>query len=239
VCGTAGKRTLERLVLGSTASSLLHNAQHPLLVVPPVNAPLDRPWLVGYDGSEGAREALDWMAGHLRDRSVVVAHAWRSPVRHTLCGQAMARSKVDTFTDYVDTVDTIWAEVAQQTAEDGAEYARSRGISARVANRESGHGDRRTLLAAAREFTAAAILVGAARSRRRCTAPSPPACARSGAAHTRPTPALKPRRRRDRGASTSPAPLCHGVGVTAPRDGLYSFAGGGSARVRTAARVSG
>ena len=151
VCGTQGERALERIVLGSTASSLLHNADRPLLVVPPRATPQDRPWLAGYDDSDGARAALRFLAAHLRDRPIVVAHAWRSPVRHTLRGKALARSGVETFEDYVDTVDTIYAEAAQETAEDGAEYARGLGLTASAVASESGQGDWRTLLAAARE----------------------------------------------------------------------------------------
>ena len=129
VCGTANRTAVERVVLGSTASSLVHHAAHPLLVVP-AETPLAGPWIAGYDGSDGAREALRFMADHLRDRPVVVTHAWRSPLRHTLRGEALTRSKIDTFMDYVETVDTIWADVAQETADEGAEYARSLGMTA-------------------------------------------------------------------------------------------------------------
>jgi nucleotide-binding universal stress UspA family protein len=160
VCGTQGEGALERLVLGSTASSLLHNADRPLLVVPPDAASLDRPWLAGYDGSDSARAVLRFVAAHQRDRPLVVAHAWRSPLRHSLRGKVLARSGVETFEDYIETVDTIYVEMAQQTAEDGAEYARGLGLTASGIAPESNRGDWRTLLAAARESTASAILVG-------------------------------------------------------------------------------
>jgi nucleotide-binding universal stress UspA family protein len=78
----------------------------------------------------------------------------------SLRGEALARSGIETFEDYVDTLDTIYAEAAQETAEDGAEYARGLGLTASAVASESGQGDWRALLAAARESAAAAILVG-------------------------------------------------------------------------------
>ncbi len=160
VCGTQGQRAFERVVLGSTASSLLHHADLPLFVVPRSEAPLDGPWLAGYDDSDGAREALRFFAGHVRHRSLVVAHVWRSPVRHTRRGQALVHSGIDTFADHVETVDRICAEAAQETAEGGVAYARGIGLTAVAAAPESRDGAWRALLARAREAGAAAILVG-------------------------------------------------------------------------------
>ena len=115
----------------------LHHADLPLFVVPRSEAPLDGPWLAGYDDSDGAREALRFFAGHVRHRSLVVAHVWRSPVRHTRRGQALVHSGIDTFADHVETVDRICAEAAQETAEGGVAYARGIGLTAVAAAPES------------------------------------------------------------------------------------------------------
>jgi nucleotide-binding universal stress UspA family protein len=107
VCGTRGEGPVDRALLGSTAASLVHHVRRPLLVVPAGPAELGGPVLAGYDESEGARHALRFAAAQLAPRPVIVAHAWRSPVSHTIRGNALARSGVDTFEDYVAAVDAI------------------------------------------------------------------------------------------------------------------------------------
>ena len=159
VCGTRGEGPLERAVLGSTASSLVHHADRPLLVVPPGDGTLDGPVLAGYDESK-ARAALRFAAAHLRERPLVVAHAWRSPIRHTLRGHALLGSGIDVFAEYATEVDAIWEEIATTAADAGAEYARGLGLSTVAAAPESGRGDWRTLLGHARRAGASAVLVG-------------------------------------------------------------------------------
>jgi nucleotide-binding universal stress UspA family protein len=154
VCGTRGEGPLDRVVLGSTASSLLHHADRPLLIAPAGAAVLDGPLVAGYDVSDGARAALRFVAAHLLERRVIVAHAWRSPVRHTLRGHALAH------TAFADAVDHVWEDDAETAAEAGAAFARDLGLDATAATPESGHGDWQTLLAGAREAGAAAIVVG-------------------------------------------------------------------------------
>jgi nucleotide-binding universal stress UspA family protein len=153
-CGTNGEGLVGRVVLGSTASSLLHHADRALIVAPSGSASFDGPVLAGFDGSEGARAAIRFAAEHLRDRVLIVAHAWRSPVRHSLRGHAFGRGSVGEFAD------SIWREEAEDTAEEGAAYARELGLTASAAAPESGHGEWQTLLAGAREAGAAAVLVG-------------------------------------------------------------------------------
>jgi nucleotide-binding universal stress UspA family protein len=160
VCGTRGQGAVDRVLLGSTASSLLHHAERPLLVVPGRPGALDGPVLAGWDGSEGARAALRFAAAHLPDRALVVAHAWRSPVGHSLRGRALARSGVEVFEDYAHGLDQVWGEVARDTAGEGVEYARELELTAEALAPESGGGDARTLLGAAADAGAAAILVG-------------------------------------------------------------------------------
>jgi nucleotide-binding universal stress UspA family protein len=151
VCGTRGDGAVGRVVLGSTASSLVHHADRPILVVPVKETTLDGPVVAGYDDSDGAREALRFASRHLRHRPLVVAHAWRSPVRRVLLRAGA---------DYAETMDTIWQDTAEETAEAGAAFARDLGLTATTAVPESSNGDWQTLLEGAREAGAAAVLVG-------------------------------------------------------------------------------
>ena len=160
VCGTRGEGPVDRVLLGSTASSLLYHAHCPLLVVPAADVPLDGPLFAGYDESEGARRALRFAADHLRERTVIVGRAWRSPVRHGLRGHALLHSGIETLEDYASALETIWREIAEETAEDGATFARGLGLSARVRAPESGRGEWQALLNGARDSGAAALLVG-------------------------------------------------------------------------------
>jgi nucleotide-binding universal stress UspA family protein len=57
-------------------------------------------------------------------------------------------------------VDTIWRELAEETAAEGAELARALGLAARGLAPESGHGQWQALLHGAQHAGAAAILVG-------------------------------------------------------------------------------
>jgi nucleotide-binding universal stress UspA family protein len=147
-------------VLGCAASSLLHHADRPLLVAPAGHTAVAGPLLAGSDDSDGARDALRFAAEHVAARPVIVAHAWRSPVRHTLRGHALAGSGIDTFEDYAETVDTIWKDAAMETAEEGAAYARGLGLDARAAAPESGHVTWQPRLGGARDAGVSAILVG-------------------------------------------------------------------------------
>jgi nucleotide-binding universal stress UspA family protein len=100
---------------------------------------------------------------HLPSHPVVVAHAWRSPVRHTLRGHALVGSRVDALEDYADGIDCVWHDAAAETAEDGAAYARSLGLAAAAATPESGRGTWHALLRSAEATGAAAIVVGSRR----------------------------------------------------------------------------
>jgi nucleotide-binding universal stress UspA family protein len=139
---------------------LLHHAALPMLVVPAGAADVDGPLFAGYDGSEGALKALRFAAVHLSARRLIVAHAWHSPVRHSLRGHVLAHSGIDTLEDYAETLDTIWSEIVDETADERAAFARELGLTAESAAPESGNGDWQTLLEGARAVGAAAILVG-------------------------------------------------------------------------------
>jgi nucleotide-binding universal stress UspA family protein len=64
ICGTRGRGAFARALLGSTSTSLLHHTDVPLLVVPDGGGGFDGPVVAAYDGSEGARRAIE-VAGRL------------------------------------------------------------------------------------------------------------------------------------------------------------------------------
>jgi nucleotide-binding universal stress UspA family protein len=160
VCGTRGRGAVGRAVLGSTASSLVHHARVPLLVVPDGTHDLGGAVLLGWDDSDGARAALAFAAAHLRERKLIVAHGWRSPVRHTLRGSAMLDSPMTILHDYAEGLDDIFQEVAEDAAERGADAARELGLHAQARSCEARGGDWHALLQGARETGSAAVLVG-------------------------------------------------------------------------------
>ena len=129
-------------------------------VVPAGARDLSGPLLAGFDGSEGARGALRFAAAHLPARRIVVATAWRSPIRHSVPGLTLTHSSIDMFEDYAATIDQIWREVAEDIADDGVGYAREQRLTADATTPESGRGDWHALMKAAETSHAAALLVG-------------------------------------------------------------------------------
>lgn len=61
VVGPHGRGRLETLILGSVSQGLLHAGTVPVVVARPLAGPLRRV-LVGIDGSDGARAAVEWVA---------------------------------------------------------------------------------------------------------------------------------------------------------------------------------
>lgn len=162
VSGTRGNGVIDRIVLGSTASSLLHHADRPLLVVhdgsdPPVT---DAPLLVGYDASDSAREALRFVAAHVRPGRVLIAYAWRSPVRQAAAAYAITTTGAGAFESYETTVDSTWQDAADAIAAQGVAFARELGLDAHPLSPEVVRGEWQTLLAAAQGHGAAALVVG-------------------------------------------------------------------------------
>ncbi|MDA0183116.1 universal stress protein [Solirubrobacter phytolaccae] len=141
VSGTHGASPFERVMIGSTAASLLHHAERPLLVVPEGTTGADGPILAGYDGSDHAKTALEFAAHHLRSRPLLVAHAWPVPV-------------------LVTSLVTPPAPPESELAAAGAAFARDAGLDATATTVDGTRGLWRAMLAAAEERHAAAILVG-------------------------------------------------------------------------------
>jgi nucleotide-binding universal stress UspA family protein len=160
ISGTRGRGPVERAALGSTASSLVHHGRLPLLIVPEAETRSDGPVLAGWDGSDGARAALGFAAEHLAGRRLIVAHGWRSPVRHTLRGKALRDSPIEMFRDYAEGLDEVFREVAEERAAAGAAVAAELGLLARPLACEAAGGDWHALLQGALDSGAAVALVG-------------------------------------------------------------------------------
>ncbi|HEX5621839.1 MAG TPA: universal stress protein, partial [Solirubrobacteraceae bacterium] len=160
VCGTRGRGAFARAVLGSTASSLLHHAELPLLVVPDGDGRLDGPVIVAYDGSEGAQHAIEVVGRLLRDRTTVVVHAWESEFHRSLSARALSAGPVDDLREIVELLHDSRAEAAEATTQQGVDLARVAGLEAVAETIESDAGPWRTVAAAARKHDAAVIVTG-------------------------------------------------------------------------------
>ena len=79
VSGSRGRGAVGRALLGSVSSSLLHQGGLPLLIVPAGDHDLSGPVIFGYDGSDGARNALSTL-GRLRpSRPLTIVTDWDWP----------------------------------------------------------------------------------------------------------------------------------------------------------------
>jgi nucleotide-binding universal stress UspA family protein len=159
-CGTRGRGGFARSLLGSTASSVLHDAERPVLVVPDGGGELSGPAVVAYDGSEEARAAIAAAGRLMAGRPAVIVHAWESTIRHTLSGRALGAAPVSDVREITDDLERMFAEGAQRMVDEGVALAREAGLDATGEPYESGSGAWRALAAAARARGAAVIVVG-------------------------------------------------------------------------------
>jgi nucleotide-binding universal stress UspA family protein len=79
VVGTHGHSVMARVLLGSVSSNIASHAPCPVVVVPEqANIGQTGPVRVGFDGSDGSRAALAWVAHHA-SCPIEVVHAWKLP----------------------------------------------------------------------------------------------------------------------------------------------------------------
>jgi nucleotide-binding universal stress UspA family protein len=160
ICGTRGRGGFARALLGSTSSSLLHNADLPLLVVPDGGGAFDGPVVAAYDGSDGARFAIGAVGRLLSGRATVVVHAWEPVFRRGLAARALAAGSVDRVREIIARLHDELAEREAATTEDGVAIARTAGLDATGDTVESDDGAWRAVAAAARAHGASVIAMG-------------------------------------------------------------------------------
>jgi nucleotide-binding universal stress UspA family protein len=160
VCGTRGRGAFARALLGSTSSSLLHQTDVPLLVVPDGGGTLDGPVVAAYDGSDGAKRAIEAVGRLLDGRATVVVHGWEPAFHRELAGRAFAAGRVDDVGEIVVRLHEALANQAAATTEEGVAVARAAGLDAVGETVEAEDGVWRAVLGAARGHGAAAVATG-------------------------------------------------------------------------------
>jgi nucleotide-binding universal stress UspA family protein len=160
VCGSRGRGAIARSLLGSTSTGLVHHGTRPVLVVPRVPASPDGPALIAYDGSSGARTAIDRAGRLMPGRAAIVVHVWESPIRHTLSGQALAHAPVDELREIMGDYEAVFSGVAADIVREGTSLARAAGFDASGEAVESGSGIWRALAEVADRRGAAVTVCG-------------------------------------------------------------------------------
>jgi nucleotide-binding universal stress UspA family protein len=160
VCGTRGRGGFARALLGSTSSALLHHAPVPVLVVPQGAGELGGPALIGYDGSDGAKQAIAAAARLLAGRPALVVHVWSSPMKRSFVGSSLASVPIAELHEIAGDLGDFFAESARDMAEEGAALAREAGLDARGLAIEAAPGIWRAISAAAAQEGAALIVAG-------------------------------------------------------------------------------
>jgi nucleotide-binding universal stress UspA family protein len=163
VCGSRGQGGISRAMLGSTSSSLLYHAQRPVLVVPPGGAGHAGRVVIGYDGSDGAREAIALTARLVPGRPAIVAHAWSSPIRRSFTGKSLMGAPLDEIQEVASSLDELFAGEAEEVAAEGAALADEHGLDARALAVESSAAWRGVIEVA--EAEGAALIVAGSRGR--------------------------------------------------------------------------
>jgi nucleotide-binding universal stress UspA family protein len=161
ICGSRGRGAFARALLGSTSSSLLHRTDRPLLVVPDGGGALDGPVVAAYDGSDGARRAIETVGRLLPDRATVVVHAWESVYHRSLEARALASAgPIDDLREIIAALQQSLRDSAAATTEDGLAAARAAGLDAVGDTVEANDGAWRAVATAARAHGASVIAVG-------------------------------------------------------------------------------
>lgn len=157
-----GRRTSARHphLLASVTRAIAHRTDRPVLLTHGVEASADAdgPVLLAYDGSDAARDAITASARLLGGGPALVVHAWLAP-SHLLLWNPLVKGPWP-LAEPAAMLDEASAEAARDRAQEGADHARAAGYDAESAAEPITHGTWRTLLRAAREHKACAIVMG-------------------------------------------------------------------------------
>ncbi len=160
VCGSRGQSGLSRAFLGSTSSALLHHAGRPVLVVPDGGGGEGGPAVIGFDGSDPSKAAIEAAARLLPDRAALVVTVWESAILHSRAGRLLASVPVEEIREMTRDLDDYYRGIHAGIAGDGAELATGAGLAATPEAVEADGLPWRGLLAVARERGAAVVVSG-------------------------------------------------------------------------------
>ena len=160
VCGTRGQGGVGRALLGSTSSSLVHQADLPVLVVGTDDHAPQGPVAIAFDGSDGARAAVETAARLLAPREAMVVHAWHWPLSDTLAERALLSVPMPEVGDIVGSFRAAAEEEARAVAEEGRALAEQRGLTARAVLVEAGGSVWQGLAGAAAAADASVLVTG-------------------------------------------------------------------------------
>ena len=160
VCGSRGQGRFSRALLGSTSTSLLFQADRPVLIAPEGAGDLSGPAALAYEDSDGARAAVATAARLLAGRPAVLVHAWSSPLERSYAAEALVAVPLPEARELTADVEELFAARGAELAEEGRALAQQAGLAARGVAVEAEEGVWRAVAAAARAEHAAVIVVG-------------------------------------------------------------------------------
>jgi nucleotide-binding universal stress UspA family protein len=159
VVGSRGLGAAKSALFGSVSSGVLDHAHLPVLIVPALEeerAP--GPVVVGYDGSEHARAAIEAAGRLLAVRETIVQTVWVS--YHAVAPVGVAGAPVAVLTNAAQEIDRGLGQGAERTVEQGARLAAAQGLETRPEAVQAHGNVWRTLVDSAHAHRAAAIVVG-------------------------------------------------------------------------------
>jgi nucleotide-binding universal stress UspA family protein len=158
VAGAHGLSGMERAVLGSVSTALVHHSRVPVLVVPGTAAeePAGGPLLLCYDGSEAAGRAIAAAAELLAERRALVLNVWESWVAEA---PALAGAS-STVQGMAAELDEVADDQSDERAAEGVRLAARAGFDAEGASERASGPTWQAILTTADERSCAAVVVG-------------------------------------------------------------------------------
>jgi nucleotide-binding universal stress UspA family protein len=166
--GSRGRSAIRSTVLGSVAYGVLHRADRPVLVVPEPagarpaggDATPTAPVILCYDGSDGARRAIEAAGPLLGLVPAVVVHAWERAEAQPVLRTAGHPSVIPRLEELIADLDEAASQHATRVAAEGEALARAAGLDAAGEAVLGQIGTWQTLAREAQERSAVALVVG-------------------------------------------------------------------------------